>query len=142
MVSVYAIMIRKRFFKVVIKNSMVRFSWPEEVTEGEVSRVFGLLKSSSNFEELRRQSKRATKFILGTKIDFGNSIRSGGQTLTLDWVDEYLHEDAAWLLHPDWEYSIRSSTDWMPLAVVLKAAQHSGSQIRNESVDICRTDYI
>ena len=140
MVDVYVIMLNKRFFKVVVKNSMVRFSWPENVSESEVSRVFGLLRSSSNFEELRRQSRRAMRCVLGTKIDFGESIRNGGQTMTLEWIDAYLHEDAAWLLHPDWEYSIRTSTDWMPLAVVLKAAQHSTDT--KESVDICRTDYI
>jgi hypothetical protein len=141
MVSVYAVMVEKRFFKVVVKNDKVRFSWPENVSESEVSRVFGLLKSSSNFEELRRQSRRAMRCVLGTKVDYRNSIRSGGQTLTLEWVNNNLDEDAAWLLHPDWEYSIRTSTDWMPLSVVLKAAQHSGTATK-ESVNICRTDYI
>jgi hypothetical protein len=141
MVDVYEIMIGERHFKVVVKNALVRFSWPENVSESEVSRVFGLLKNSSYFKELRRQSRRAMKFVLGTKVDFGGSIRNGGQILLVEWIDEHLNEDAAWLLHPDWEYSIRTSTDWMPLSVVLKAAQHSGTATK-ESVNICRTDYI
>jgi hypothetical protein len=116
-------MLSKKMFKLVIKNGMVRFSWPEEVTLTEVYKAFSFIKlkkekilalcSKSN----RRKSRHMR--ILGTKLNFADAVASG--CLLVEWIDDNLDEDAIWILHPDWDYSKRTTTPWIPISVFVAA---------------------
>jgi len=118
MVDVFTIMLGKRMFKLVVRNGMARFSWPENVTVQEVYKIFCLIKQKKGkiLGLLPPFRSRANK-ILGTKIDFSSALTSG--CLLIEYIDDNLDENAVWLLHPDWDYSVRTSTSWFSMSIFI-----------------------
>ena len=123
MVDVFTVMFGKKMIKMVVKNDVVRFSWPEEVTITQVYKAFSLIKIKKDkiltlLCKSNRKSRRQPR-VLGTKLDFDSAVGSG--CLLVEWIDDNLYEDATWLLHPDWNYSRRTSTPWIPISVFMAA---------------------